>query len=391
MKQLLAHLDAGTNVDAGGLRLLDTSVYTDPERAERERREFFLGGPQCVGLSGDLAEPGAFLTNNDLGVPILATRDAQGHFRAFVNSCRHRGALVETEERGTKRRFSCPFHAWTYDSGGALVGVPKPEHFGEIDVACHGLRSLPAEERHGLLFVHPDPDGVLDLDALLGEWFNDEFPTWNFGDLIPINRDAYDTACNWKLAMDTFGETYHFSALHKDTLYNSFHGNVQCYDDDGHLHRMILCRRDIDEMRLLPEDEWDISIAGLPVYWIFPNVILMPFRFGCFLVRAYPTPDDPGRHVSRVDFYMKSALANAQGEEAVEVNQFIATVAQNFSEIIRDEDYVMGESQQIAANAGALDHIIFGRNEPALHHYHNTYATKLGEKLIPLVDTISTT
>ena len=160
---------------------------------------------------------------------------------------------------------------------------------------------------------------------------------------------------------------------------------------DGQNHRMILCRRDIDEMRLLPEDEWDISIAGLPVYWIFPNVILMPFRFGCFLVRAYPTPDDPGRHVSRVDFYMKSALANAQGEEAVEVNQFIATVAQNFSEIIRDEDYVMGESQQIAANAGALDHIIFGRNEPALHHYHNTYATKLGEKLIPLVDTISTT
>ena len=391
MKELLAHLDAGTNVDAGGLRLLDTSVYTDPERAERERREFFLGSPQCVGLSGDLAEPGAFLTNNDLGVPILATRDAQGHFRAFVNSCRHRGALVETDDRGTKRRFSCPFHAWTYDSGGALVGVPKPEHFGEIDVDCHGLRSLPAEERHGLLFVHPDPHGVLDLDALLGEWFNDEFPTWNFGDLIPINRDAYDTACNWKLAMDTFGETYHFSALHKDTLYNSFHGNVQCYDDDGHLHRMILCRRDIDEMRLLPEDEWDISIAGLPVYWIFPNVILMPFRFGCFLVRAYPTPDDPGRHVSRVDFYMKSALANAEGDEAIEVNEFIAHVAQNFSEIIRDEDYVMGESQQIAANAGALDHIIFGRNEPALHHYHNTYASKLGEQPIPLVDAVSTT
>jgi phenylpropionate dioxygenase-like ring-hydroxylating dioxygenase large terminal subunit len=391
MKQLLAHLDAGTNVDAGGLMLLDTSVYTDPERAERERREFFLGSPQCVGLSGDLPEPGAFLTNNDLGVPILATRDAHGHFRAFVNSCRHRGALVETDERGTKRRFSCPFHAWTYDSGGALVGVPKPEHFGEIDVDCHGLRSLPAEERHGLLFVHPDPDGVLDLDALLGEWFNDEFPTWNFGDMVPINRDAYDTACNWKLAMDTFGETYHFSALHKNTLFNSFHGNVQCYDDDGHLHRMVLCRRDIDEMRLLPEDEWDISIAGLPVYWIFPNVILMPFRFGSFLVRAYPDATDPGRHVSRVDFYMKSALANAEGDEAVDVNQFIATVAQNFSDVIRGEDYVMGESQQLAANAGALDRIIFGRNEPALHHYHSTYASKLGEQPIPLVDAVSTT
>jgi len=108
--------------------------------------------------------------------------------------------------------------------------------------------------------------------------------------------------------METVGETYHFSSLHKDTLFNSFHGNVQCSDDDadvgGPSHRMILCRRDIDQMRHLPEDQWDIAVAALPVYWIFPNVILMPFRFGVFLVRAYPTSGVPGRHLSRVDFYM---------------------------------------------------------------------------------------
>ena len=367
---------------------MDPSVYTDPARAERERNEFFLSTPQCVGMSGDLPEAGSFLTHDDLGVPILATRDADGHFRAFVNSCRHRGVVVETEARGTKRRFTCPFHAWSYDTGGALVGVPKSEHFGDIDTECLGLRPLPAEERHGLLFVHPDPNGRMNLDELLGEWFNDEFPTWHFGDMIPINHDAYDTACNWKLAMDTFGETYHFSALHKDTLFNSFHGNVQCYDQEGHLHRMVLCRREIDEMRLLPEDQWDISIAGLPVYWIFPNVILMPFRFGCFLVRAYPTDGDPGRHISRVDFYMKSELVEASGQEAAEVNTMITTIAQIFAEIIRDEDYVMGESQQRAANSGSLERVIFGRNEPALHHYHQTYASKLGDAPIPLVDAI---
>ena len=239
------------------------------------------------------------------------------------------------------------------------------------------MKPLPAEERHGLLFVHPDPDATLNLDELLGAWFNDEFSTWGFDKLVPINRDAYDTACNWKLAMDTFGETYHFSSLHKDTLFNSFHGNVQCYDEHGHLHRMILCKRDIDAMRLLPEEQWDITVAGLPVYWIFPNVILMPFRAGVFLVRAYPTPGDPGRHLSRVDFYMKSELADATGPEAAEINEFITNIAQGFAEIIRDEDYVMGESQQAAANAGALDEILFGRNEPALHHYHDTYAAKL--------------
>jgi phenylpropionate dioxygenase-like ring-hydroxylating dioxygenase large terminal subunit len=389
MKQLIAHLDAGTNVDAGGLMRHSTTTYTDPDQAEQEHAEFFLGTPQCVGMSCDLAEPGAFLTHNDLGVPILATRDDSGRFRAFVNSCRHRGAIVESEPRGTKRRFTCPFHSWSYDTSGALAGMPKPGHFGDVAQECTDLVALPAEERHGLLFVHPDPDGELDLDRLLGDWFNDEFPTWNFGQLVPINRDAYDMACNWKLAMDTFGETYHFSSLHKDTLFNTFHGNVQCYDEDGHNHRMILCRREIDTMRLQPEEEWDLTVAGLPVYWIFPNVIVMPFRFGCFLVRAYPHQGDPGRHLSRVDFYMRSELADADGEEARAVNEFISTVAQTFADIIRDEDYAMGESQQTSANAGTLGHVVFGRNEPALHHYHQTYARKLGHPVPERVESIA--
>ncbi len=393
MKQLITHLDAGTNVDAGGLMPQSTSTYTDLAQAEQEMDEFFRGLPHCLGMSGDLAEPGAFFTSNDLGTPILATRDNEGRFRAFVNSCRHRGALVETEERGVKRRFTCPFHSWSYDAGGALVGLPKADHFGEVGEECLDLRPLPAEERHGLLFVHPDPEGDMDLDSLLGEWFNDEFPTWNFGAMIPINHDAYDTACNWKLAMDTFGETYHFSSLHKDTLFNSFHGNVQCYDDDlaegGHNHRMILCRRDIDEMRHMPEEDWDITVAALPVYWLFPNVIIMPFAAGCFLVRAYPAPGDPGRHTSKIDFYMKPELKNATGDEAAEVAEFIASIARNFAEIIRDEDYVMSSSQQTAANSGALDTIYFGRNEPALHHYHRVYAQKLDLPIPDRIESIS--
>lgn len=386
IKQLLAHLDAGTNVDAGGLRTLGTDAFTDPARAARERREFFMDTPQCVGLTGDLGEPGAFLTNNDLGIPILATRGSDGRFRAFVNSCRHRGAIVESEERGTKRRFTCPFHSWSYDTAGTLVGLPHTDHFGDVDKDCLGLRQLPAEERHGLLFVHPNPDGSIDLDALLGEWLNDEFPTWKFDELLPLTRDAYDTACNWKLAMDTFGETYHFASLHKDTLINTFHGNVQTYDEQGHNHRMVLCRREIDEMRLLPESEWDITVAGLPVYWIFPNVILMPFRAGIFLVRAYPDADDPGRHISRVDFYVKPQIVHGEGPQAEEIRGYIGGIAEGFASIIRDEDYVMSSSQQTSANSGALDTVIFGRNEPALHHYHNTYRRKLGLEQLPLLD-----
>ena len=50
-----------------------------------------------------------------------------------------------------------------------------------------------------------------------------------------------------------------------------------------------------------------------------------------------------------------------------------------FKSTIEDEDYVMGEMQQKAAESGLLDHIIFGRNEPALHHFHSSFKAALGE------------
>jgi hypothetical protein len=45
----------------------------------------------------------------------------------------------------------------------------------------------------------------------------------------------------------------------------------------------------------------------------------------------------------------------------------------------------MGASQQAAANGGSLEFTLFGRNEPTLHHYHNTYRTMLGEEPLPLL------
>ena len=382
IKQLEVHLDAGTNVDAGGLMLNPTSVYIDPELAEREWSEFFVGHPQLVGLSGDLAAPGSFMTIDDLGVPILATRDSEGKFRAFVNSCRHRGTVVETRERGDDTSsFSCPFHNWTYSLEGALIGLPKPDHFGDVDTACMGLVELPAAERHGILWIHPDPAGSIDVDALLGDELSDEFESWNFDSLRYLGGDTYDVACNWKLAMDTFGETYHFPVLHSQSLNLAFHGNVQCYDTFGRNHRMLLCRRAIDEMLKLPENEWRVTTAGLPAYWLFPNVQLLPSDFGCFLVRAYPTPGQAGRHVSRISFYL---WPGTEAGSAVEAG--LRNVSESFASIIRDEDYMVAASQQRSADVGSLEHVVFGRNEPALHHYHSTYRAALGMTPLPLLD-----
>ena len=379
IKTLLARLDSGTNVDAGGVRYNPTSAYTDVDLAVAERRDFFERHPQIVGLSGDLPEPGSFMTVNELGTPILLTRSAPREFKAFVNACRHRGVVVESAERGSKRRFACPFHNWTYDGDGTLVGLPKTDHFGELDRSELGLVQLPAVEKHGLLWVHPRPDGVIDPDELLGAELAEDLADWNLGELNWLGGDRYEVDCNWKLAMDTFGETYHFPVLHADTLYGAFYGNVQCYDTFGRNHRMLLCRREIDEVRKLPPDDWDLCAATLPVYWLFPNVQLIPSGNVVYVVRAYPDPADPGRHTSRISFYLRPHVS-VDSDAA----HFAEEVARGFGGVIRDEDYVMSASQQRSANSGALGHVIFGRNEPALHHFHNTYRAALGQVLLPL-------
>ena len=51
---------------------------------------------------------------------------------------------------------------------------------------------------------------------------------------------TFDHAMNWKLAIDTFGETYHFNTLHRDTLAQDFYGNAQMYDRYERNHRMML-------------------------------------------------------------------------------------------------------------------------------------------------------
>ncbi len=372
LKHLIHQLDTGTNLDAGHVVKNPASAYTCPERAKKERQLFFDEQPRMIGMSGDLPENGSFLTHDELGLSVLATRDRDGRFRAFLNGCRHRGVAIESEERGKRTRFMCPFHAWTYSSEGELVKVPRPEHFGEIDKSCHGLVELPAVERYGVLLIHPNPSATIDAEKTL-EGLGADFDSWGFDEYAYVGSDAYDMPLNWKLAVDTFGETYHFNALHKDTLNLSFHGNVQGWDHWERNHRMVLCTRMIDVMRHQPESEWNIRGPAFPVYWMFPNVLFNIGERVVIVVRVLPHESEVGRSTSKLSFYASPSVF-----DEISGDELSLQIKQTFSDIIRDEDYAAASLSQRSAESGLIDHFVFGRNEPTLHHYHSTYNRLLG-------------
>ena len=394
LKGLINYLETGTNVDAGGIMQTPTDTYTSEERFSEEWNKFFRDYPQIVGMTGDLAEPGTFFTREDFGIPLLATRDEKGKFRAFANVCAHRGVVVENEKKGKKTKFSCPFHGWTYDNSGKLIGFPKPDHFGDIDKTCYGLTELPCMEQYGFLWVHPNPKGEIDLNNLFGSKLMEEFETWGFQNLILTNEEEYETEMNWKLAIDTFGETYHFSTLHRNTLFNNFHGNVQMFDTFERNARLTLCLREIDNMKKDPEENWHICRGAFPVYFLFPNTILNVSDTGIILVREYPLDMSPHRSVSKVSFYFwpkvidylkenKIVLDKTEGkplQDGVDGNPYLG-----FGAIIRDEDYVVAAASHKGLKSGAIDYLTFGKNELALHHYHNTYREALDLEPLPLI------
>ena len=128
LKELMQQLDEGKNIDAGVQVRMPTSGYVDPDIAAKERALLFRDHPQLVGLSGDLPEPGSYLTLDDFGVPILATRDKEGRFHAFLNACRHRSVKVATEERG---------RLIVQDQRG-LVDLPMPNLLGAHQIGNAG-------------------------------------------------------------------------------------------------------------------------------------------------------------------------------------------------------------------------------------------------------------
>lgn len=393
LEELLGQIDEKRNVDAGVRMTMPTDGYHDPEVAGREWERLFRGHPQLIGLSGDLPEEGAYFTINDFGVPVLATRGQDGQFRAFLNACRHRGVRVAGEPRGTAKSFTCPFHAWTYSNQGDLMAIPQQEHFGDIDKSCNGLVQLPAQEWHGMLWVHPQVDGDLDVAGVLGG-FAEEFAMTDWGAYKYCGESVLDMKLNWKLANDTFGETYHFQKLHKNTLGQLFYGDNLSYETSGRNHRFVFASKGIDRMREIPKEEWNIHEGANVLYYLFPNI---QFNVGgaISMIKIYPHPTDTGRSITRIGHYFSQEMLemlaappeDAKVSDADNVYEFdaetevslitIEGIKEVFVSTIEQEDYLMGESTQAAVASGLMPTINFGRNEPALHHYHRNFSEVL--------------
>lgn len=360
--RLLAYIDAGTLQLGEDVYRQPVDEYTCRAQAAREQQQLFRAQPLCVGFSGDLPAAGTYRVHDAAGLPLLLTRDADGRFRAFLNVCRHRGARV-AEGCGSARGFSCPYHAWVYGLDGQLVSRPEDASFPGVERAAHGLRELSAEERHAMLWLQPTPGAPLDVGRVLGS-LDAELAGFGLGRFHPYATRVLKRQLNWKLALDTFLESYHFCVLHRDSICSIFHQNLATFDTYGNHFRLVSPRRSIARLREQPQAEWQVLPHLVILYVLFPNCVLVWQGEQVELWQIFPDGEDPTRSVLQLTLYAPSPPDTDKARRHWDRNlELVLNVVEN-------EDFPVGEGIQRSFESGAQSHIVFGRNEPALAHFH---------------------
>jgi len=221
--ELARNMDVTSLVDAES-GLVDRAIFTDRALYEQELSRVFATSWLFLGHVEQLKKAGEFFTTYMGEDPVIVTKDKNGVIRAFLNSCRHRGARVLRADEGITRGFTCTYHGWSYDLEGKLTSVPNEQGYPEDswDRANWGLIEVAQLDTVlGLIFATWNPEAPT-LDDQLGDmkYYIEAF----------LDRDSEGTTVvggitkwvlkgNWKLAAEQFGtDWYHVNMSHASAL-----------------------------------------------------------------------------------------------------------------------------------------------------------------------------
>ena len=360
---------------------LHKSVYTSQARFEAETRHIFLDQPLLACLSGDIPNIGDILLFDAAGPSILVIRGKDGEARAFLNMCTHRGAkLIEESEpwKGNAKKMTCPFHAWTFDTSGNLIGQPGKAGFANCDIGGRNLIDVPCEEYLGMVFVRANADGEpINVKAHLGS-FGEQLEQLELGRAEPVKKGILTADSNWKFALDTYGESYHFSTLHKSSIAKVNYNDKSVFDPYDQHHRVEFPKFYVGELLDKDESEWPNTIYS-GVHFLFPNSIIYfgAVKPGVFFTQVFRLfPDGVGKTRCHFAVYAPFGVQDEAQRQDCEVTYDLT------ARIVQEEDYHIA-SQGFAnlLHAPKNHHVIIGANEIALHDVHKNIAATIGMPL----------
>ncbi|MFC5992980.1 aromatic ring-hydroxylating dioxygenase subunit alpha [Pseudonocardia hispaniensis] len=207
-----------------GADRVEAQVYLDPDIFELELERIFYKTWNCVGHESEVAEPGSFKTLEIGRRPVIVSRDRAGLLNVMLNRCRHRGATLCEQPRGTMASgFTCPYHSWSYALDGRLRGIPYPDGYpASMDKSALSLTRLRVATYQGLIFANFDEDAE-PLEDFLGDarkWI-DLFMRQGAGYPVKVQgAHRFRYRANWKVQLENVTDGYHFPLVHRSWMAN---------------------------------------------------------------------------------------------------------------------------------------------------------------------------
>ncbi len=348
---------------------MPSALYLDPAVLEAEREAIFWKSWIYVCPVVDVARPGAYVTADIAGQPIMVIRADDQQLRSFYNVCQHRGHLLLEGSGTVGSRITCPYHAWAYDATGALRGARMSDRMDGFDFDEFSLPSVRLEIFHDLVFVNLDPGAAPMNDVYPG--LSDELDRLRSieGPAVARKPTVFDIDANWKNVGDNLLECYHCHPAHPDF--------VELIDMDTYRNECF--------------DNWSVqagaSRAVNPVYdtsdgaqtfssvYVWPNLSIghLPGQRGKFLFQFTPTGPETTRQVLT---YLGPDDEDTYSEQSA---------TRWFDNVLGPEDVSLVESVQRGLRSKGYDQ---GRficipdrpeiSEHAVHHFHAMVLAALG-------------
>lgn len=213
--RLLDELERGLTVGE-----IPVGIFGNDEIYGRELRNIFGRCWVFLAHESEIAAKGDYLLRKIGEDNFIVVRDEQGEIHVLFDACRHRGVQVCRSDSGNTSHFRCPYHGWTYNTRGDLVGAPLWRNaFGGMSKEGNGLTKVAqVESYHGLVFATLDPSAP-PLKEYLGGM------AWYLDLVFGLNEEGVEVVgapqrfvidANWKSGADNFsGDDYHLGTLHR--------------------------------------------------------------------------------------------------------------------------------------------------------------------------------
>ncbi|MCP5083143.1 MAG: aromatic ring-hydroxylating dioxygenase subunit alpha [Alphaproteobacteria bacterium] len=361
-------------------RGLPNAFYADPVVFETEKQAVFAANWACIGFASDVPGAGDVKPVDFLGQPCVIVRGKDDVVRVFENVCRHRGMILVDKPAHTNGVIRCPYHSWCYGLDGSLrttphVGGPGQNRHDAMKREELGLNEIRSHVWMEMVFVNlsgrADPFETYAGD-LLSRWieFSDR-PLFHGG---PESSFKLEVACNWKLAVENYCESYHLPWIHPGL--NSYsrledHYNIVQPGKFAGQGTVVYNPNLEDEGRTFSNfssltEKWD---TGAEYIALFPNVLLGVHRDHTFAIMLEPMAHN--RTLEHVEIYY-----TCEQDADAALSRLRSKNSDQWKEIFEEDIFVV-EGMQKGRSAANFDGGKFSPvMDEATHCFHDWAAAQ---------------